>query len=95
MLLRRRGNSRFHNSLMVGTCEGESGLNMKDANRRLARVGAGPFLDTGELSRRGTAGETKFGTHPLAGRRERFPAASDKFRHRHLFALVEVVQDNR
>ena len=37
---------------MVRTCEGESDLNVKDANRGLARIGAGPLLDTCELSRR-------------------------------------------
>ncbi len=60
----------------------------------LARISASPFLDAGELSRSGTAGETKFCAHPLAGRRERFPAASEKFRDRHLFALVKVVQND-
>lgn len=94
MLLGRLSNERFHDGLVVGTHGTGFGLDRKDANFSIVRIGASPFLDIRELSCSGAARKTKLRAHTLAGRREGFPTAGNKFRDRHLLSSAKMVENN-
>src|ERR1700751_354080 len=70
VLLGRLSNERFHDGLVVGTHGAGIGLDMENANSRIARIGASPFLDIGALRYGGAARKTKLCAHTLACHRE-------------------------